>query len=99
MATPDSRSLVRTQSRTVAAGLCILGHRPRIVLKSKPGDTFEELFEFSASARADYQHLIARIDELRLEAEALIRARRQDTRRQAQSSFIQLAEMLEGQRG
>ena len=90
---PDN--LVHTQSRTVAATLCILGHRPRIILKSKPGDTFEELFEFSGSARADYQHLIARIDELRLEGVALIKARQKDTRRQAQSNFIQIAEMLE----
>jgi hypothetical protein len=90
--------LVRTQSRTVAASLCILGHRPRIILQTNPGDTFNELFEFGASARADYQHLVARIDELRVEAETMIRARRQDTRRQAQSSFIQLAEMLEGKR-
>jgi hypothetical protein len=96
MAAPHT--FVHTQSRTVAAGLCVLGHRPRIILKSKAGDTFNELFEFSASARSDYLHLIARIDELRLEAEALIRARRQDTRRQAQSSFIQLAEMLEERR-
>jgi hypothetical protein len=88
--------LVRTQSRTVAAHLCVLGHRPRIVLKSKPGDTLEVLYEFSGSARPDYQHLIARLDELNQEIEAKIAARRQDTRRQAQSSFTQLAEMLEG---
>jgi hypothetical protein len=88
--------LVRTQSRTVAATLCILGHRPRIVLKSKAGDTFEELFEFSASARADYLHLIARIDELRLEGEALIGARLKGRSRQAQEAFITLSEMLEG---
>jgi hypothetical protein len=87
--------LVHTQSRTVAAHLCVLGHRPRIVLKTKTGDTLEALYEFSHSARSDYQHLIARIDELKQEVEAKIAARRKDTRHQAQASFIQLAEMLE----
>jgi hypothetical protein len=88
--------LVRTQSRTVAACLCVLGHRPRIVLKSKAGDTLEALYEFSGSARADYQHLIARLDELNHEVDAAIQARRKDTRRQEQANFIQLSEMLEG---
>lgn len=69
-------SPIRTQSRALAASLRILGHHPRITLQTRAGDKLQEIYEFSHSARPDYEHLAARMDELRQEVEALINERR-----------------------
>ena len=89
-------SPIRTQSAAFAASLRIFGHCPRITLQTRPGDTLVAVYEFGPSARADYNHLMARMDEIRQETEQLIEARQKGQRSQAMANFITVAEMLEG---
>jgi hypothetical protein len=90
-------SPIRTQSAAFAAALRILGHRARITLQTRPGDKLQPVYEFGHSARADYIHLMARMDEIRQETERLIEDRQKGRRQEAMANFITVGELLEEQ--